>query len=434
MAVEVVLPKVDMDMEAGTIAQWRVAAGDLVEVGDVLFEMETAKSLMEVEAPAAGRIRDLAPVDGNELAVGTIVAWIDEATADADPAASLIAPSSLPLPTEASPPTPAQVPSPPVPTPPVPKPGAPVAASSPPTPRPGDATAPLRATPWARTRAREEGIALASVVGSGPEGRIVAADVDALARVRPHDVTASTRGNVAATDADTLLPMTPTRRIVAERLAASAQKAPHFYLTAHIDMGALRDALAAYRHAAPERAPVSTTLAIVYLVARVLARHPALNASCDEAGIRLHRDVHVGVAMDRDGDLVVPVLRAAHRQPLEALAHDYARLRDAVRTRAITPADMRGGTFSVSNLGMYGVDAFTAIINPPESAILAIGRTLDTPVARDGAIVLRPMANFCLSSDHRIVDGVAAARFMADLRVAIETPHLLSPALGSTTT
>ncbi len=426
MAVEVVLPKVDMDMEAGTIAQWRVAAGDLVNVGDVLFEMETAKSLMEVEAPAAGRIRDLAPVDGNEVAVGTVVAWIDAVTADADPAASLAAPSPLPSPTQASAPTPAQVPS--------PGPAAPPASVPAPTHRSGDAAPPLRATPWARTRAREEGIALASVVGSGPEGRIVAADVDALARVRPHDVTASTRASVATTDADTLLPMTPTRRIVAERLAASAQKAPHFYLTAHIDMGGLRDALAAYRHAAPERAPVSATLAIVYLVARVLARHPALNASYDEAGIRLHRDVHVGVAMDRDGDLVVPVLRAAHRQPLDALAHDYARLRDAVRTRAITPADMRGGTFSVSNLGMYGVDAFTAIINPPESAILAIGRTLDTPVARDGAIVLRPMANFCLSSDHRIVDGVAAARFMADLRVAIETPHLLSPALGSTTT
>lgn len=422
-AIEVVLPKVDMDMEAGTIAQWRVAEGDLVKTGDVLFEMETAKSLMEVESPATGRIRDLAPVDQTELAVGTVVAWIDETEAattmpaaaatiaharpplaDAAAATRVETPTGLPAPTEAA--------------------IAPVAAEAGANER---GTAPLRATPFARTRARDEGIALATVPGSGPDGRIVAADVEAAAKARG-PASAST-GETSADGA--VLPMTPTRRIVADRLAASARTAPHFYLTAHLDMGALRDGLAAHRHAGA--APLSATLAIVYLAARVLTRHPALNASWEDAGIRLHPQAHVGVAMDRDGDLVVPVLRDADRQPLAALAADYARLREAVRTRTIAPADMRGGTFTVSNLGMYGVDAFTAIINPPEAAILAIGRTIDTPVGRDGAIVLRPMATFCLSSDHRIVDGVAAARFMADLRVAIEAPSLLLPSFATTT-
>jgi len=426
-AIEVVLPKVDMDMEAGTIAQWRVAEGDLVKAGDVLFEMETAKSLMEVESPATGRIRDLAPVDQTELAVGTVVAWIDEAaTATTTPAAAatsapprapladtaaathMEAPTGSPAPTEAA--------------------NAPVATEAGASAR---ESAPLRATPFARTRARDEGIALATVPGSGPDGRIVAADVEAAAKARDRDEDGGPPIATESAGDGAVLPMTPTRRIVADRLAASARTAPHFYLTAHLDMGALRDGLTAHRHSGA--APLSATLAIVCLAARVLTRHPALNASYEDTGIRAHGRVHVGVAMDRDGDLVVPVLRDADRQPLAALAADYARLREAVRTRTIAPADMRGGTFTVSNLGMYGVDAFTAIINPPEAAILAIGRTVDTPVGRDGAIVLRPMATFCLSSDHRIVDGVAAARFMADLRVAIEAPGLLLPTFAATT-
>ena len=139
--------------------------------------------------------------------------------------------------------------------------------------------------------------------------------------------------------------------------------------------------------------------------------------------MRVHREVNLGIAMDRDGDLVVPVLRNAGARSFAELVREYARLRDGVRMRTIAPADLRGGTFTISNLGMHGVDAFTAIVNPPEVAILAIGRTVDTPVGRDGVVVLRPLATFTLSSDHRIVDGIRAARFMADLRRAIEDPE-----------
>ena len=352
MAIEVVLPKVDMDMDSGTIAAWRVAEGDLVSQGDVLFEMETDKSVMEVESPGSGRIRDLAAITGEPVAVGTPVAWIDAQTERAP-----------------------------------------------------------RATPFARKLAQESGVALETIEGSGPRGRIVASDVAASVATRmPADVPAGA-----------IVPFTPVRRIVAHRLAESVRTVPHFHLTAHIEMTALRASLE--RHAS---AGVRSTLTVLLVkrIADVLVAHPGLNASVEGEAARQHAQVHVGVAMDRDGDLLVPVLRDASTRSLAQLAAEFIRLKDAVRARTIAPSDLRGSTFTLSNLGMYGVDAFTAIINPPECAILAVGRTVDTPVGREGRIVLRPMATFTLSSDHRIVDGAAAARFMADLRRAIEDPDL----------
>jgi pyruvate dehydrogenase E2 component (dihydrolipoamide acetyltransferase) len=276
----------------------------------------------------------------------------------------------------------------------------------------------IRATPLARRAARMLDVNLADIVGSGPAGRIVEKDVAAHAGRAPESSVAS---------GDRLVPFNPVRRIVAQRLAESAQRAPHFFLTAQIEMSALQTAL---RHPggqqAPDRARPSMTVALAYLAGRVLALHPLLNASVEGDAVRLHARVNIGVAIDDEGDLFVPVLRDVTAHTLDELAREFARLRAAVRAREIVPDDMRGGTFTISNLGMYGVDAFTAIINPPESAILAIGRTTDTPVGRDGQVVLRPMATFTLSSDHRIVDGVTAARFIADLREAIEHPQGLS--------
>jgi pyruvate dehydrogenase E2 component (dihydrolipoamide acetyltransferase) len=259
----------------------------------------------------------------------------------------------------------------------------------------------VRATPLARSTARAHGIALESLAGSGPRGRVVARDIEAQVESR----TSQERDT-------TLVPFGPVRRIVAQRLAESARTIPHFYLAAQVEMTALGEAL---RARAPEvlaaiRTKPTLTMLVAHIVARVLSRHPHLNASVE------------GDAMDRDGDLVVPVLRQAGTRSLVELVRDYVRLRDAVRSRTIAPADLRGATFTITNLGMYGVDSFTAIIDPPQAAILAVGRTRDTPVGRDGAVVLRPMATFTLSSDHRIVDGTRAARFMADLREAIENP------------
>ena len=405
MPIEVILPKVDMDMDDGIITEWKVASGDRVRQGQILFDIETNKSVMEVESPASGVIRDLAPITGEPVAVGTVVGWID---ADAEAGASLAAAAER---TRTTSPSAATA-------------GIDHATSSEKRAASveGASVAPsdsIRATPLARRAARMLDVNLADVAGSGPAGRIVEKDVAAHAGRAPESPVASD---------DRLVPFNPVRRIVAQRLTESAQRAPHFFLTAQIEMSALQAALRGPQglRAAPDRPRASMTVALAYLVGRVLALHPLLNASIEGDAVRLHARINIGIAIDDQGDLFVPVLRDASTHTLDDLAHEFARLRAAVRARQIVPDDMRGGTFTISNLGMYGVDAFTAIINPPESAILAIGRTTDTPVGRDGQVVLRPMATFTLSSDHRIVDGVTAARFIADLREAIEHPEGLS--------
>ena len=390
-----------MDMETGIIAAWLVAEGDTVRKGDILFEMETNKAVMEVESPGSGRIRGLAAITGEPVSVGTPVAWIDAESDAANDAPSPRAAAGTP-PSH----SPAEVSAPPA-----------AIRAALDTVDKGESTH-VRATPFARRTARTHGVALDEIAGTGPRGRIVAGDVEAHA---------AGRGRESATvDAKTatLVPFDPVRRIIAQRLAESTRTVPHFYLSVHIEMTALREALRAHTVAVESATGLKPTLTVllVAIAGRMLAGHPMINASVEGEAARLHADVHVGVAMDRDGDLVVPVLRNASTRSLAELTSEFARLLDAVRSRAIVPADMRGGTFTISNLGMYGVDAFTAIINPPECAILAIGRTVDTPVGRDGQIVLRPMATLTLSSDHRIVDGVTAARFMADLRRAIEDP------------
>ena len=411
MPVEVVLPKVDMDMESGTIAAWKVAEGAYVRRGDILFEMETSKSIMEVEAPATGTIRGLAAITGEPVMVGTPVAWID--TGDSKTKAAAVGASDTARPRS---PAPASAPT------------------SRPAAAPMDAGDPsaialaqnvhddgVRASPLARRAARTRGVDLRAISGSGPRGRIVEKDVDAhlagRSSGRPDAVSATTQD----ASGERLVPFSAVRRIAAQRLAESARGTPHFHLLAQVDMTALM--AAQKRLAAGAQGPAAgpgMTVLLAYIAGRTLMQHPMLNASVEGDAARLHAAAHIGIAMEHDGDLFVPVLRDAHSRGISELTSDFARLRDAVRSRTIQPIEMRGGTFTLSNLGMYGVDSFTAIINPPESAILAIGRTVDTPVGRAGQIVLRPMATLSLSSDHRIVDGVKAARFMADLRSAIE--------------
>lgn len=405
MRVEVVLPKVDMDMESGVIAEWKVAEGAYVHEGDIVFEMETSKSTMEVEAPATGTIHGLADITGEPVQVGTPVAWID--TADSE--ATAVGASDT-----ARPPSPASE-------------SARAVAGA----EVVDATAiasaqdvdddSVRASPLARRAARTRGLDLRAITGSGPRGRIVESDVDAHAAARPSGRTDAALAMTNDASAERLVPFSAVRRIVAQRVSESARTAPHFHVVAHVDMTALtalQKRLAA--SAGSSTTKPSMTVLVAYIVGRALMQHPLLNASVEGAAARLHPAAHIGVAMEHDSDLFVPVLRDAQSRDIAELTSDFARLRDAVRSRTILPSDMRGGTFTLSNLGTYGVDSFTAIINPPQSAILAIGRTVDTPVARAGQIVLRPMATLSLSSDHRIVDGVTAARFMADLRAAIE--------------
>jgi pyruvate dehydrogenase E2 component (dihydrolipoamide acetyltransferase) len=214
---------------------------------------------------------------------------------------------------------------------------------------------------------------------------------------------------------------------VAQRLTESATRVPHFFVSATIDMS---ETLAALRkigdfYTSKGQAKPSMTAFLAHAVGRVLADHPLLNASVEGEVVRLHRARHIGIAMDRDGDLVVPVIRDAGQSPLAETVARFDALKRAVQDRSLKPAQMEGGTFTISNLGMFGVDQFTAIINPPQTGILAVGRTVETPIGVRGEIVLRPCCTFSLSSDHRVVDGVVAARFMADLRRMLENPELL---------
>lgn len=412
MPVEVILPKVDMDMETGTIEAWHVKEGDQVRQGETIFEIGTNKAVMEVEAPASGAIRRIRAETGIAIAVGTPVAWIylDGEAQDAAPAATL---AMMPAPPPAAAAT-----------------GVANQASN--GVAAGAVPAGLRATPLARRVARQNGIDLRAIAGSGPRGRIGEADVRshiaAVAAPAPVAVDgAAATCRSADAPADTLKPFSAIRRIVATRLSESMRTAPHFYLTSEIEMSAAQALLRrlAPRHERLGAPKPSLTVLIARIAAGVLGHHPLLNASAEGEATRFHERIDIGIAMEREGDLVVPVLRDAGTMDMPAMAREFARLREGVAKRSLTPAELGGGTFTISNLGMYGVDSFTAIINPPQGAILAVGRTVEKPVGRDGQIVLRPMANFTLSSDHRIIDGVTAARFMADLREALENPEVL---------
>lgn len=410
MPVEVILPKVDMAMETGSIETWKVSEGDKVKEGDLLFEIGTDKSVMEVEAPASGTIRAIATQTGVQIPVGTVVALIykeGEAQEAPPQPASPAAPASA---------APSFVPS---------SLALSVKQAAPPT-HAGDGG--IRATPLARRIARDNAIDLAGVSGSGPHGRIHERDVAPLAgKAAFTSPPALLRSVPAPMGQGRFVPFSPIRKIIASRLADSTRTAPHFYMTAQIDMSALialQRKIAARLERRTGLKP-SLTVILARLAGPLLIDHPMLNASVEGEGARLHDEAHIGIAMEREGDLVVPVLRHCQAMSIEALTVEFARLRDEVKARTIAPADMRGGTFTISNLGMYGVDAFTAIINPPEAAILAVGRMVDTPVGIGGKVKLRPLATFSLSSDHRIVDGVAAAKFMKDLREAIEHPEML---------
>ncbi|MGO4406783.1 dihydrolipoamide acetyltransferase family protein [Bosea sp. RAF48] len=410
MPVEVILPKVDMDMETGTIEAWHVKEGDLVRQGDTIFEIGTNKAVMEVEAPASGAIRGIKLETGVPITVGTPVAWIyldgEAATTPSEPAAAAASVAAATSNPEGA----------------APASGASAAQSV----APG-----LRATPLARRIARQNGLDLKAVAGTGPRGRIGEADVkrhlEQRPRCAPAQETRPAPVPAASNSEGRLQPFSAIRRIVANRLSESMRTAPHFYLTSEIEMSASRDLLRrlAVRHERIGAPKPSITVLIARIAARILRDHPVINASAEGEATRFHERIDIGIAMERDGDLVVPVLRDAGNMDMLAMTREFARLRDGMARRTLTPAELGGGTFTISNLGMYGVDSFTAIINPPQGAILAVGRTVDKPVGRDGQIVLRPMANFTLSSDHRIVDGVAAARFMADLREALESPEIL---------
>ncbi len=386
MPVSVVMPALEMAQETGKLVAWRKKEGERVAKGEPLLEIETDKAVLEIEAPADGVLADVTAVEGAEVPVGQTIAWI-VAPGEAAPAEAAATDSPRPeAATVARRATPTAVPS------------------------PVRVTTDVRISPKARRVAREHGIDFTQLQGTGPEGVIVTEDV--LAAVRPKPAPANP-------------PLSAVARLMAERTAQSWTSVPHFFLVRDADAGALAQFREQIGAAVEQKFAVRPTYTdvLVALVARVLAKHPLLNASWIENGIRTNSDINIAVAIAVNDGVVAPVIHAADKAQVGEIAVRTRELAERARAGRLHPADLAGGTFTITNLGMYDVDAFTAVISPPQAAILAVGRIAERVIAVEGRPAVRSLMTLTLSTDHRVADGARAAAFMSDVVVAIANPQ-----------
>ena len=412
MATEIVMPKLGLTMESGAISAWLVEEGQEVQKGQALLEIATDKVTMEVEAQADGILRKILVPVGQEVPVSTTIGVIASADENIDSYVA-VAPSD-PVPAAAPPATPAPTAAPsPTPAPPTPAPQAPAPSAD------SDERRPHKTSPKARKIAAEHGLDLAGVNGSGPGGRIVSADVLALveqARLAPAPAP-------AAPVAAGLIELSRAEQVAAERLTASYQQIPHIHISMDVSAVWLQQFRTGYQL---EGKKISFNDLIVKATARTLSEFPRVNSLEEGGHFRYASQINVGVAVAAEQGLVVPVIRDAAEKTVEEIALEGTRLIDAARRGELGPDDMLGGTFTISNLGMFGVSRFTAIINPPQVAILAVGAIENRVVASGAdAFAVRPQLTLTLAADHRVVDGALAARFLARLKEVLETPGLL---------
>ncbi len=429
---KVVLAKLSPTMEEGTVVKWNKQEGEAIKVGDVLAEIETDKANMEMEALGAGVLRKVLVPAGGKAPVGTLIGVIAEANEDiaprlaaapATPAAAPAAPSApaaAPAPSPAAaaaPPPPAAMPS-PVAT------VAPAIAAAAPA-APVAAGGRVKASPLARSIAVQHNIPIEQVAGSGPGGRVIKRDVESWSAGSRPAAAAAPAAAPSAPPAPTIvpgqaIPLSGMRKTIAKRLSESKFSAPHFYVTVEITM----DAAVALREQLlqGENQKVSYNDLIVKACAKALTRHPSINASWGGDRIVTHAEVHVGVAVAIPDGLIVPVVRNADRKSVLEIAREVKDLAGRARDRKLKPEEFMGSTFSVSNLGMMDVSEFTAIINPPESAILAVGAVRQVPVVASGRIEVGHRMKVTMSSDHRVIDGALAAQFLGEVRRLLENP------------
>jgi pyruvate dehydrogenase E2 component (dihydrolipoamide acetyltransferase) len=423
MPVEVILPRVDMDMTTGTISRWYVKDGDIVKKGAPIFEIETDKAAMEVESPGDGVIRHISASEGAVVPVGEPVAFIfgvgEAQTAPSPSKASR---------TEVAEPV-ADTRSSPVAT----REAAPAA----------DVAGKRRATPLARSLARNAGVDIATVTGSGPHGRIVAADVTAAveAAKRPRVGEKPTTVQPQSISDDAVRALYPAdtydfvahgnmRRTIAQRLVQSKQTVPHFYLSVACEVTQLNETRAILNDRAPkaDNAPLwklSVNDFVIKALALALRDVPDANVTWTDAGMLRHRTSDISVAVAVEGGLFTPVIRAAETKSLSAISREMKDLAARARAGKLQPGEYQGGTASISNLGMYGIESFSAIINPPQATILAVGAAIEKPIARNGAVIVAPVMELTLSCDHRAVDGAVGARLLAAVKAYLEEPSLM---------
>jgi pyruvate dehydrogenase E2 component (dihydrolipoamide acetyltransferase) len=417
---EIVMPRLSDSMEEGVILKWLKQVGEEVAVGDELVEIETDKANMAYEADVAGTLTEILAPEGETLPIGAPIAVVGdagEAPTRVEEAKEAEEPAEAE--TEVVREEPAQ--------------GARPAAA------PADDGERVKASPLARRLAKETGVDLGAVTGSGPGGRIVKADVESARPAVPAPSTppAAVRGvdgpgtsEAAAETAKgttTYQDLTRLQQVVSRRMAESKATAPHFYLQAEIDMSAAVAARARLKATSPEGEVVpSFNDMVVKACALALREHPLANGSYRDGRLELHSRVNVGVAVAARDALVVPTVFDADRKGLREIAAEARALAARVRDGSVTPPELSGGTFTVSNLGMYGVSNFSAVINPPQAAILAVGAIAERPVVRGGQVATAHLLGVTLACDHRILYGAPAAEFLARIRSLLEEPLALA--------
>jgi pyruvate dehydrogenase E2 component (dihydrolipoamide acetyltransferase) len=417
------MPKMSDTMTEGVIAVWHKKVGDTVKSGDLLAEIETDKATMDFESPEAGTLLYVGVEAGKAVAIDGVLAIIGEAGADYQALLSPQTPDSQQVKSISN--------------------GQPVPGSQPvsngtsvKTPEPvlaGEEHR-LRISPLAKVLAQEKGVDIAQLHGSGPEGRIIRKDVESFVpstqpvqpvqplEGKPVEKQPVTQPAPVANGEDTYedVPLSQMRKVIARRLSESMYTAPHFYLTMEINM----DKMVAAREQMNEISPskISFNDIVIKAVAMALRKHPAVNAAWLGDKIRYNHAVHIGMAVAVSEGLLVPVLRNADRKSLSELAAEAKELGGRAKEKKLQPAEMEGGTFAVSNLGMFGIEDFTAIINPPNACILAVGGIKQVPVVKDGEIKIGNMMKVTLSCDHRVVDGATGADFLKTLKSILEEP------------
>lgn len=418
MATRVVMEALSPTMEEGRIAAWKKKEGDAVKSGDVIAEVETDKAVMDLVARADGVLKKILVPEGQTVAVSSMVGVIGSAEEDisaligglekagnresgvgnretpppaAAPAANGVLKAKVIGATPAAP--------------------TPAPDSRSPTP-----DSRVLSSPLARRIAAEKGVDISSVSGSGPAGRVIAKDVQSAQPGMPRPLTPGP-GTPSFED----VPLTQIRKTIAKRLSQSIGPIPHFFLTSEIDMQAAWDLRAALK-AKGDQFAISFNDLIIKAVAHALRAHRAVNAWWMDDHIRYHGDVHIGMAVAVEDGLITPVIRFADRKGLSAISAEAKALADKARARRLTPEEYTGATFSVSNLGMLDIDEFTAVINPPEAGILAVGRIAEKPVVHGGAIVPRRMMRVTMSCDHRVIDGATGAQFLQTVKLNLENP------------
>ncbi len=402
------MPALEMAQETGKLLSWRKKEGDAIAKGEPLLDVETDKAVVEIESPADGILAGVKAQAGDVIPVGQTIAWIVNA-GEKPPVEEIASASGRRMDSK-------------------PAPAAVAAANTSAAPAAATASS-ARISPKARRLAREHGVDLSRVRGTGGEGEILAEDILAFVASGGSSAGAAAPASTQNPQAEARATqnLTQVARLMAERTTQSWTTAPHFFVSREIDAGALLAAREKFGPAIEKERGVrlSHTDLLIAAVARALKKHPLVNASWTGNGIRLHAEVNVGIAMAVEDGVVVAAIPGANTKNLGEIAAMRRDLTERARAGKLRPADITGATFTISNLGMYQVDAFTAIIVAPQAAILAVGRISDRVVPVDGKPGIRPMLTLTLSCDHRVFDGARAALFLNDLAAAIVEPEKL---------